>query len=77
MDKRRFRFRTNKLHYRDFLDGRTMYSCYKELHINRERLSQVLRGIKTCDYLRAKQLVDRFQPGEPVEKFFEEVDEEI
>lgn len=59
------------------LDGRTVSYVAKELDFNREFISLILRGRRSCSYEMAKILVDRFHPGKTVEDFFIKIDKEV
>ena len=59
------------------LDGRTVSYVAKEMDFNREFISLILRGKRSCSYEMAKTLVDRFQPGKRVEDYFIKIDKEV
>lgn len=57
----------------DLLDGRSLMYVSREINYCRIALSKLLNRQSKCKKIRAVQLVERFRPGESVEKYFEQV----
>lgn len=60
----------------DLLDGRSITYVAKEISLNREWVSLILRGKKTCTKEQAGALVKRCASGAPVDYFFKLVTKE-
>jgi len=66
----------NDVDIKSLTDGRTILYISKKIPYNRENLSNILRGKRTCSYKRAKQIVDLCQPNKKVSDYFVKVESE-
>lgn len=60
----------------DLIDGRTFLYLSQQLHFNRENLAKILKGMRSCTYDRAKEIVDYCKPNNAVEQYFIKVEKE-
>lgn len=58
------------------VDGRTILYLSKKISFSREHLSKVLRGLESCNYKRANDIVKACQPDKKVEDYFIKVKKE-
>lgn len=60
----------------ELIDGRTILYLSQQLHFNRENLAKILKGMRSCTYDRAEQIVEYCKPGATVETYFIKVEKE-
>lgn len=60
----------------DLIDGRTFLYLSQQLHFNRENLAKILKGMRSCTYDRAKEIVAYCKPNDMVEQYFIKVEKE-
>ena len=60
----------------DLIDGRTFLYLSQQLHFNRENLAKILKGMRSCTYDRAKDIVDYCKPNGEVEQYFVKIKKE-
>lgn len=65
-----------ELDVNELIDGRTFLYLSQQIGFNRENLAKILKGMRTCTYDRAKEIVDYCKPTEDVEKYFIKIKKE-
>lgn len=64
----------NGIDVNDIIDGRSLIYLSKRINYNRENLSKILNGKRTCSFERAESIIKYCRPDKLVTDYFRQVD---